>query len=123
MASKLLVKRSTGTAAPGTVDFGELALTVGTGTQANLGDRLFVGDNNSAAQVVGGKYFTDMLDQVHGVTTAASALIVDSNKKLDDFYVDDVQINANEVTTSTTDSDLIISANGTGKVVLQMVRN
>ena len=27
MASKLLVKRSTGTAAPGTVDFGELALT------------------------------------------------------------------------------------------------
>ena len=119
MASKLLVKRSTGTAAPGTVDFGELALTVGAGTQANLGDRLFVGDNNSAAQVVGGKYFTDMLDQVHGVTTAASALIVDSNKKLDDFYVDDVQINANEVTTSTTDSDLILSANGTGKVVLQ----
>ena len=55
MASKLLVKRSTGTAAPGTVDFGELALTVGAGTQANLGDRLFVGDNNSAAQGVGGK--------------------------------------------------------------------
>ncbi len=119
MASQLLIKRSTGTAAPGTINFGELAVTVGSGTQANLGDRLFVGDNSSAAQVVGGKYYTDMMDQVHGVTTAASALIVDSNKKLDDFYVDDVQINANELTTSTTDSDLIISANGTGKVVLQ----
>ncbi|MBO58331.1 MAG: hypothetical protein CMA77_04985 [Euryarchaeota archaeon] len=119
MASEILIKRSTGTVAPGTINYGELALTVGVGTQANLGDRLFVGDNSSAAQVVGGKYFTDMLDQVHGVTTAASALIVDSNKKLDDFYVDDVQINANEITTSTTDSDLILSANGTGKIVLQ----
>lgn len=119
MASKLLVKRSTGTAAPGTIEFGELALTVGSGTQANLGDRLFVGDNNSAAQVVGGKYYTDMLDQVHGVLTSDSAVIVDSNSKIDQWLVDDVQINANVIDTSTTDTDLIIGANGTGKVVFQ----
>ena len=119
MASKLLVKRSTGTAAPGTIEFGELALTVGSGTQANLGDRLFVGDNNSAAQVVGGKYFTDMLDQVHGTLTSDSAVIVDSNSKIDQWLVDDVQINANVIDTSTTDTDLIIGANGTGKVVFQ----
>ena len=119
MASKLLVKRSTGTAAPGTIEFGELALTVGSGTQANLGDRLFVGDNNSAAQVVGGKYFTDMLDQVHGVLTADSSIVVDSNSKIDQLLVDDVQINANVIDTSTTDADLIIGANGTGKVVFQ----
>jgi len=119
MASKLLIKRSTGTAAPGTIEFGELALTVGAGTQANLGDRLFVGDNNSAAQVVGGKYYTDMLDQVHGVLTSDSAVIVDSNSKIDQWLVDDVQINANVIDTSTTDADLIIGANGTGKVVFQ----
>ena len=119
MASKLLVKRSTGTAAPGTIEFGELALTVGSGTQANLGDRLFVGDNNSAAQVVGGKYYTDMLDQVHGVLTSDSAVIVDSNSKIDQWLVDDVQINVNVIDTSTTDADLIIGANGTGKVVFQ----
>ena len=119
MASKLLVKRSTGTAAPGTIEFGELALTVGAGTQANLGDRLFVGDNNSAAQVVGGKYFTDMLDQVHGVLTADSSIVVDSNSKIDQLLVDDVQINSNVIDTSTTDTDLIIGANGTGKVVFQ----
>ena len=119
MASKLLVKRSTGTAAPGTIEFGELALTVGSGTQANLGDRLFVGDNNSAAQDVGGKYYTDMLDQVHGVLTSDSAVIVDSNSKIDQWLVDDVQINANVIDTSTTDTDLIIGANGTGKVVFQ----
>ena len=119
MASKLLVKRSTGTAAPGTIEFGELALTVGAGTQANLGDRIFVGDNNSAAQVVGGKYFTDMMDQVHGVLTSDSTVIVDSNSKIDQWLVDDVQINANVIDTSTTDTDLIIGANGTGKVVFQ----
>ena len=119
MASKLLVKRSTGTAAPGTIEFGELALTVGSGTQANLGDRLFVGDNNSAAQVVGGKYYTDMMDQVHGVLTSDSTVIVDSNSKIDQWLVDDVQINANVIDTSTTDTDLIIGANGTGKVVFQ----
>ena len=119
MASKLLVKRSTGTAAPGTIEFGELALTVGSGTQANLGDRLFVGDNNSAAQVVGGKYYTDMLDQVHGVLTSDSAVIVDSNSKIDQWLVDDVQIDSNVINTSTTDTDLIIGANGTGKVVFQ----
>ena len=119
MASKLLVKRSTGTAAPGTIEFGELALTVGAGTQANLGDRIFVGDNNSAAQVVGGKYYTDMMDQVHGVLTSDSAVIVDSNSKIDQWLVDDVQINSNVIDTSTTDTDLIIGANGTGKVVFQ----
>ena len=119
MASKLLIKRSTGTAAPGTIEFGELALTVGAGTQANLGDRIFVGDNSSAAQVVGGKYFTDMMDQVHGTLTADSTVIVDSNSKIDQWLVDDVQINANVIDTSTTDADLIIGANGAGKVVFQ----
>ena len=119
MASKLLVKRSTGTAAPGTIEFGELALTVGSGTQANLGDRLFVGDNNSAAQVVGGKYFTDMMDQVHGTLTSDSTVIVDSNSKIDQWLVDDVQIDSNVINTSTTDADLIIGANGAGKVVFQ----
>ena len=67
MASSILIKRSTGTTAPGTITYGELAITQsGTGTQANQGDRLFVGDNNGAAQVVGGRYFTDLLDHVHG---------------------------------------------------------
>ena len=52
MASNILIKRSTGSTAPGTITFGELAITTGAnGTQANAGDRLFVGDNNGAAQM------------------------------------------------------------------------
>jgi hypothetical protein len=120
MASNILIKRSTGSTAPGTITFGELAITTGAnGTQSNAGDRLFVGDNNGAAQIVGGRYFMDMLDHVHGTLTASSAAIVDSNSKIDQWLVDDIELNANVITTSTTDSDLIFRANGTGKLVIE----
>ena len=120
MASSILIKRSTGTVAPGTITYGELAVTQsGTGTQANQGDRLFVGDNNGAAQVVGGRYFTDMMDHVHGVLTPSSVAILDSNSKIGEWKVDDVQINSNFITTSTTDADLILRANGVGKIVIE----
>ena len=120
MASNILIKRSTGSTAPGTITYGELALTTGAnGTQANAGDRLFAGDNNGAAQVVGGRYFTDMLDHVAGTLTASSSVLVDSNSKIDQWKVDDIELNANVITTSTTDADLIFRANGTGKLVIE----
>tara|TARA_B100000131_G_scaffold307300_1_gene335349 strand:+ start:392 stop:1771 length:1380 start_codon:yes stop_codon:yes gene_type:complete len=120
MASNILIKRSTGATAPGTITYGELAVTIGgNGTQANADDRLFVGDNNGAAQIVGGKYFTDMLDHVAGTLTGSSAVIVDSNSKVDNWNVDDINLNANTITTGTADTDLVIAANGTGKVVIQ----
>ena len=120
MASNILIKRSTGATAPGTITYGELAVTIGgNGTQANADDRLFVGDNNGAAQIVGGKYFTDMLDHVAGTLTGSSAVIVDSNSKVDNWNVDDININGNTITTGTADTDVILAANGTGKVVIQ----
>ena len=120
MASNILIKRSTGSTAPGTITFGELAITTGAnGTQANAGDRLFVGDNNGAAQIVGGRYFMDMLDHVQGTLTASSSVLVDSNSKIDQWKVDDIELNANVITTSTTDADLIFRANGTGKLVIE----
>ena len=120
MASNILIKRSTGSTAPGSITFGELAVTTGAnGSQANAGDRLFVGDNNGAAQIVGGRYFMDMLDHVTGTLTASSAVLVDSNSKIDQWNVDDISLNANVITTSTTDADLIFRANGTGKLVIE----
>ena len=120
MASNILIKRSTGATAPGTITYGELAVTIGgNGTQANADDRLFVGDNNGAAQIVGGKYFTDMLDHVAGTLTGSSAVIVDSNSKVDNWNVDDININGNTITTGTADTDIVLAANGTGKIVIQ----
>ena len=119
MASTILIKRSTGTTVPSSLEFGELALTVGAGTQVNRGDRVFVGDNNSTVQIIGGKYFTDMLDHAHGTLTADSGVITDSNSKVDRFRVDDVNIDGNVVETDSTDTDLIFRANGTGKLVIE----
>ena len=119
MASTILIKRSTNTTVPSSLEFGELAVTVGAGTQVNRGDRVFVGDNNSTVQIIGGKYFTDMLDHVHGTLTADSGVITDSNSKVDRFRVDDVNIDGNVVETDTTDTDLIFRANGTGKLVIE----
>ena len=120
MAANILIKRSTGATAPGTITYGELAVTIGgNGTQANADDRLFVGDNNGAAQIVGGKYFTDMLDHVAGTLTGSSAVIVDSNSKVDNWNVDDINLNGNTITTGTADTDIVLAANGTGKIVIQ----
>jgi len=94
MATVIQIKRSSGTAAPSTLKLGELAYTFGTGTQGNLGDRIFIGeggvDGNGDANnvtVIGGQYFTDQLDHVAGTLTASSALLVDSNKAIDEIFV------------------------------------
>ena len=71
-----------------------MGLTFGAGTQANLGDRLFIGtgsvDSNGDAtsiDVIGGKYFADLNDHAHGTLTANSTIIVDSNKAIDELIV------------------------------------
>ena len=83
MATNIIkIKRSTGTSAPSSLNAGELAFTGGAGTQGNNGQRLFIGDpaNSNAVTVIGGNYFTGMLDHALGTTTASSALLVDANK-------------------------------------------
>jgi len=94
MATIIQIKRSSGTTTPATLKQGELAYTYGSGTQANNGDRIFLGtgsvDSNGDAvsiDIIGGKYFTSILDHVQGTLTANSALIVDSNSAVDQFIV------------------------------------
>ena len=86
MATTIQIKRSTGTSAPSSLSAGELAVTFGTGTQSNLGDRLFIGDG-STVEVIGGKFFSDMLDHTQGTLTASSALTADSNSAISDLNV------------------------------------
>ena len=94
MATVIQIKRSSGTTAPSTLKLGELGYTYGTGTQGNLGDRLFVGEGGvdgsgdaNNISVIGGQYFTDMLDHAAGTLTANSSLIVDSNNAIDSLIV------------------------------------
>src|SRR5210317_1550021 len=94
MSTIIQIKRSANTSAPSTLKLVELAYTYGTGTQGNLGDRLFIGeggvDGNGDANnitVIGGQYFTDQLDHAQGTLTASSALLVDSNKAIDEIFI------------------------------------
>ena len=107
MASIIRIKRSSGILAPSSLKSAELAYTYGTGTQANQGDRLFVGKgddgagNATSVVMIGGSYFTDMLDHVAGTLTAASAILVDSDKKVDQLLSGDIVIDGatNSITT------------------------
>ena len=128
MASIIRVKRSTGTSAPSSLQFGEVGVTLsGGGTQGNSGDRLFVGDNGGNPQVVGGRYFTDLLSNVAGsVASAANAstasngfvAIVDQNRKVDQWNVDNLRLDANVLSSTNTDGDIFFTPNGSGEVVI-----
>ena len=85
MATILKIKRSTasGTSAPVSLSAGELAISYGTGTSGNNGQRLFVGDHDgNDVLVIGGKYFSDLADHTLGTLTASSAVLVDSNSAI-----------------------------------------
>lgn len=127
MASIIRVKRSTGTVAPSSLNFGELGLTVGVGTHGNKGGRLFAGDNAQNAQVVGGRYYTDLLSIAPGLvagqvnpTTAANGFvaIVDQNRKVDQWNVDNLTLDGNTLSSTDTDGDIIVDPNGNGEIVI-----
>lgn len=122
MASIIRIKRSEVTGNPSTLAAGELAYSALSGTQANGGDRLYIGmgteTNGDAANhyVIGGKYFTDRLDHVEGTLTANSAIIVDGDSKVDNLKVDNLDLNGNTISTTDVDGDLVLSPNGNGVV-------
>ena len=127
MASIIRVKRSTGTSAPGSLNFGELGLTVGVGTHGNLGGRVFAGDNASNPQVIGGRYFTDLLSiepgkvagQVNPTTGANGFVpILDSARKVDQWNVDNLRLDGNIISSTDTDGNIIFNTDGSGEVVI-----
>jgi len=113
MATTIKIKRSTGTSAPSSLVAGELAYTGGAGAQGGSGSRLFIGNPADGANlVIGGKYFTDMLDHVHGTNTASSALIVDSSKKINELLSGNIVITGSSNTISTSSGALTIAPTG-----------
>ena len=75
MAAKTRIKHLTSstTNAPTILKTGEIGYSYGTGLQNNGGDRLYIGiqgedSNGIATEIVqiGGQYYTDLLDHVHG---------------------------------------------------------
>jgi len=126
MASIIRIKRSPTSGNPSVLGAGELAYSALAGTQSNGGDRLYVGFGTETAGdaanhfVIGGKYFTDMLDHVQGTNTASSALITDASGKIDVLKTTNLQIGGSGVTnyiqSTDTNGNIVLDPNGTGYV-------
>lgn len=96
MASIIRIKRSGTSGDPTTLAAGELAYSYLADNGSNGGDRLYVGTGTEIAgnavnhEVIGGKFFTQMLDHAKGTLTPNSAIIVDADSKIDRLLVDDL---------------------------------
>lgn len=122
MASIIRIKRSTTAGNPAVLAAGELAYSGLGNNDSNGGDRLYLGlgteTNGNAAShlVIGGKYFTDLLDHTRGELTASSALITDSNSKLNNLKVDNLDLNSNTISSTDANGNIVLDPNGTGYV-------
>ena len=105
MATIIRIKRSSGTTAPSTLKLGELALTYGTGTSGNNGDRIFAGtggvDGNGDANdidVIGGKYFTSLFPTTNGVVGSEKLITTDSNNAIDQMVFGNSNTGSGQIT-------------------------
>ena len=114
MTATLKVKRSTTTAAPSALENGELAYSANS-------NKLFIGRPGGTTgdiDAIGGKLYVDMLDHTAGTLTASSAIVVDSDSKIDVLNVDNLTFNGNAITSTDTNGNLTLTPNGTGNLVL-----
>ena len=124
MATIIKIKNSGTVGSPTAVATGEMAYSYLSGSQSNGGDRIYIGTGTETAgeaaniEVIGGKYFTDMMDHVHGVKTASSAVILDASGKIDSWDVDNINIDGNTISASNSNGDITVSPLGTGGVIM-----
>ena len=128
MASIIRIKRSSVSGNPGTLGAGELAYSALADNGSNGGDRLYIGMGTESAGnaanhiVIGGKFFTDRLDHAAGTLTASSAIIVDSNSKIDTLLTTNLQLGGtgydNYIRSTNTDGNIVLSPNGDGYVAI-----
>ena len=103
MAQTIKIKRSTTTAAPSALTAGELAYS-------DSSDKLFIGaPADNAVVAIGGKLYVDMLDHTSGILTADSAIVVDSNSKINKLLTGVIRINNTTSHIDTSSGDLTIN--------------
>ena len=122
MPSIIKIKRSGTQGSPASLKSGELAYSYFSGA-----NRLYFGkgdDGNGNATeiiVIGGQYFTDMLDHTPGVLTTSSAVITDADNKVDVFNVDNLRLDLNTISSTNLNGNIILAPNGTGAISLYNV--
>ena len=130
MASIIRIKRSSGTAKPASLNWGEMAYVTGIGQYGGTNqykDRIFLGDDGSNVNPVAGHYYTSMMEHtpgaLNGVTNSRNSdggivAILDSSRKIDVWNVDNLTLDANTLSSTDTDGDIIFNPNGSGEVMI-----
>ncbi len=130
MASIIRIKRSSGTAKPGSLNWGEMAYVTGIGSYGGTNqykDRVFLGDDGTNVNPIAGHYYTSMMEHtpgaLAGVTNTRNSdggivAILDSSRKIDVWNVDNLTLDANTLSSTDTDGDIIFNPNGSGDVMV-----
>jgi len=130
MASIIRIKRSSGTAKPASLNWGEMAYVTGVGQYGGTNqykDRIFLGDDGTNVNPVAGHYYTSMMEHtpgaIDGVTNTRNSdggivAILDNNRKIDLWNVDNLTLDANTLSSSDTNGDIIFNPNGSGEVMI-----
>ena len=130
MASIIRIKRSSGTAKPASLNWGEMAYVTGVGQYGGTNqykDRIFLGDDGTNVHPVGGHYYTSMMEHtpgaLSGVTNSRNSdggivAVLDSNRKIDVWNVDNLTLDGNTLSSTDTDGDIIFNPDGSGDVMV-----
>ena len=103
MAQTIKIKRSINTSAPGSLGAGELAYS-------SNSNKLFIGHpSTEAVTAIGGALYVEMLDHTAGTLTADSAIIVDSNSKINELKSGNIVVTGSSNTISTSSGNLTIA--------------
>ena len=138
MASIIRIKRSSGTSKPSSLQWGEFGYVTGIGSYGGTNqykDRVFLGDDGTNANPVGGYYYTSMMEHtpgsIQGVQNTRNSdngvvavLAPSSNSglggadslKVDQWNVDNIRIDGNVISSTDTDGDIDLDPNGAGEV-------
>ena len=130
MASIIRIKRSSGTSKPASLNWGEMAYVTGIGSFGGTNqykDRVFLGDDGTNVNPIAGHFYTSMMEHaagsIAGVTNSRNSdggiiAILDSDRKVDLWNVDNLRMDGNEISSQNTDGNIVLNPNGTGSVII-----
>ena len=130
MASIIRIKRSSGTAKPASLNWGEMAYVTGIGQFGGVNqykDRVFLGDDGANVNPIAGHYYTSMMEHEPGKlagqtntrnTDGGLVAILDSNRKIDIWNVDNLTLDGNTLSSTDNNGDVIFNPNGSGEVMV-----
>ena len=140
MASIIRIKRSSGTSKPSALQWGEYGYVTGIGSYGGPNqykDRIFLGDDGTNVNPIGGFFYTSMMEHAAGAIAGQinantrnqdrgvvavlapqtnSGLSGAESLKVDQWNVDNIRIDGNVISSTDTDGDIMLDPHGSGEI-------